>query len=280
MTIAALKCPACGANVECFDAGAAQGWCPYCGSKIVDIAALQARYAVSAGHEDLLRTAREHLEMGNRADAVRYVRRYLDVCPASFDGYLVLMDALGLPSTDDLYGWDRKMPELTQACSKLCACAKSEGQCELAEQRRRELSAGIQEVLAYVTDAFDTARFLYEKAAKDTAEADSRASKLYTEYLEFDTGVFECGDGCDYGMAGSINSFFRELRNDQVRAKMSRKQELLETWQCANAEYEKLRLERKFYAEEADEYEERARSYKRHLEAIEGCKEVGLLGCR
>lgn len=110
MTIAALKCPACGANVECFDSGAVEGWCPYCGSRIVDIAALQARYAVSAGHEDLLRTAREHLEMGNRADAARYARRYIDVRPASFDGYLALMDAPGLPSTEDLYGWDRAMP--------------------------------------------------------------------------------------------------------------------------------------------------------------------------
>lgn len=280
ISLAALKCPACGASVECFDAGAAQGWCPYCGSKIMDIAALQARYAVSAGHEDLLRTARKHIEMGNRADAARYARRYIDVCPASFDGYLALMDALGLPSTDDLYGWDRKMPELAQACSKLCACAKGEEQRTLAEERRQGLIAGIREELAYVTDALDTARFLYEKASKDTAEADSRASKLYTEYLEFDTGELECGDGWDYGMAGAINGFLRELRNDRVKAKENQKQELLEAWQSANAEYEKLRLERKFYAEEADDYEKRVRSCKRHLEAIEDCEEVGLLGCR
>ena len=268
MTIAALKCPACGANVECFDSGAAEGWCPYCGSKIVDIAAQQARYAVSAGHEDLLRTAREHLEMGNRASSARYARRYIDVCPASFDGYLALMDALGLPSTEDLYGWDRAMPELTRACARLCACAKDEAQRMLAEERRQGLIAGIREELAYVTDALDRARFLHDKASKDTVEADSRASKLYTEYLEFDTGELECGDGCDYGMAGAINGFLRELRNDQVRARMNRKQELLETWQSANAEYEKLKSERTFFAEEADDYEKRVRNCKRHLKAI------------
>lgn len=48
MTIAALRYPACGANVECFDSGAAEGWCPYCGSKIVDIAAQQAHCAATA----------------------------------------------------------------------------------------------------------------------------------------------------------------------------------------------------------------------------------------
>lgn len=269
MTIAALKCPACGANVECFDSGAAEGWCPYCGSKIVDIAALQARYAVSAGHEDLLRTAREHLEMGNRASAARYARRYIDVCPASFDGHLALMDAVGLPSTEDLYGWDRAMPELAQTCAKLRTCAKGETQRELAEHRRQELITGIREELAYVTDALDRARFLHEKASKDTAEADSRASKLYSEYLQFDTGEYEAGDGLDYGLGGAINGLLRNRRNAEVQARREQQQALFETWQSANAEYEELERERTFFAEEADDYEKRVRNCKRFLKMVE-----------
>lgn len=269
MTIAALRCPACGANVECFDSGAAEGWCPYCGSKIVDIAAQQACYALSAGHEDLLRAARDHLAMGNRADAARYARRYIDVCPASFDGYLALMDALGLPSTEDLYGWDRAMPELSRACARLRACAKGEAQREMGEKRRRELEAGIREELAYVADALGTARFLHGKASMAAAEADGRASKLYSEYLEFDTGEYEAGDGCDYGLGGAINSFLRNRRNAEVQARRERQQALFEAWQRANAEYEELERERKFYAGEADDYEKRARNCERFLKMVE-----------
>lgn len=60
----------------------------------------------------------------------------------------------------------------------MSTCAKGEAQRDLAEHRRQELIAGIREVLAYVTDALDRARFLHEKASKDTAEADSRANIL------------------------------------------------------------------------------------------------------
>ena len=139
----------------------------------------------------------------------------------------------------------------------------------MAEKRRQGLEAGIRGELAYVADALSTARFLLDKASKDAAEADGRASRLYSEYLEFDAGEYEAGDGCDYGLGGAINSFLRNRRNAEVQARREQREALFEAWRRANAEYEELERERKFYAEEADDYEKRARNCGRFLKMVE-----------